>query len=452
MNIPQQMKLSVCLIVRNEEALLENCLKSVSQLADQLVVVDTGSTDKTLEIARSFNAEIYHFKWCDDFAAARNESIKYATGDWILWIDADERLSEASVPAFKKLLTPELKPVIYKLRIKNLKEDGLNYTWSDAHRLFTNKRGINFTGKIHEQISPSAKKLGALERSCTVILDHLGYSFTGQAKTDKQARNRNILESEVLANPNSAYSHYTLAHNYKVDGKLIEAEKHYRIALQLKQFDPSMEASLLNNYADTLFDLGRLGEVNPLINKSLKLKKRQNAAYFLRYRLAMASKKIDEAIEALAKVESVNRLIQSSGTEISTDIEIDQPTISKSLGDLYAQAEKWAEAAQSYKACMEVVKDNTSVLKNYFKVLERLEDWPTALDVLAKLIQLEGELPAYLNAIANILLRMGEYDASLQVYLRLVQLKPDDANAKRKIASIYAKLGQLDKANEWLTQ
>ena len=101
MNIPQQMKLSVCLIVRNEEALLENCLKSVSQLADQLVVVDTGSTDKTLEIARSFNAEIYHFKWCDDFAAARNESIKYATGDWILWIDADERLSEASVPAFK---------------------------------------------------------------------------------------------------------------------------------------------------------------------------------------------------------------------------------------------------------------------------------------------------------------------------------------------------------------
>jgi len=450
MSRARPMTLSVCLIVRNEEAMLEPCLASISQLTDQLIVVDTGSTDKTLEIARSYHAEIHHYTWCDDFAAARNESIKYATGDWVLWIDADERLAADSIQQLKKLLSHEPKPVIYKLRIKNLKEDGINYSWSDAHRLFTNHRGIEFSGKIHEQISPSARKIGALERPSAVILNHLGYSFTGTEKSKKQTRNRKILEAEVLENPNSAYSHYTLAHNYKVDGNLIEAEKHYKIAIELKQFDSSMEASLLNSYADTLFDLGRLDELEMLIKRSLKLQKRQIAAYFLQYRLAMASNNITEAIEALKQVESYNGQIQKQGTGISTDIEIDSATIWNSQGDLYTQLEAWTEAAQAYEKCLNVTVKNSGILKKYFKVLERLENWPEALDVLGKLVEREGETPTYLNAIATILVRMEEFEGALQVYLKLRQAIPEDAGLKRKIASVYAKLGMLDSAREWL--
>ena len=83
-------KISVCIIAKNEEKMLQQCLQSVKDIAYEIIVVDTGSTDKTVEIAKNFNAKIYHFEWQDDFALARNESLKYANGDFIFVIDADE--------------------------------------------------------------------------------------------------------------------------------------------------------------------------------------------------------------------------------------------------------------------------------------------------------------------------------------------------------------------------
>lgn len=450
MNTQKKNSLSVCLIVKNEEAYLAECLESIREIADQLVIVDTGSTDRTLDIARSFNAEIYHFDWVNDFSAARNESIKYARCDWVLWIDADERLTKESVPVLKKLLKFEKQPVIYTIRIKNLQEDKKNFTLSNAHRLFTNHRRIQFTGKIHEQISPSAKKVGADERPCAVVLDHLGYSITGDEKSRKQARNRKILEAEVEVGPKNAYAHFTLAHNYKVDGELELAEKHYKIALGLDQFDTKMKASLLNTYADALFDLGRIDEVAPLIDKSLKLQKRQNAAHFIRYKYLLKLNDLQGAIQALLTIQNQYADIQNHGSGISTDLEIDKTTIVKTLGDLYTQSGKWVEAAKCYEECLAAKDDSVNMLRNYFKVLERLEDWHAALDILGKLVQKEGELPPYINAIATILIRMGEFEAALQTYLRLNQIQPDDSQLKRKIASLYAKLGMEDQARQWL--
>ena len=88
-------RLSVCMIVKNEERFLGQCLASVKDIADELIVIDTGSTDRTVEIAREHGAQVGYFEWCNDFAAARNASIAPATGDWILFLDADEELSSA---------------------------------------------------------------------------------------------------------------------------------------------------------------------------------------------------------------------------------------------------------------------------------------------------------------------------------------------------------------------
>src|SRR5205823_1109121 len=85
-----KVQLSVCLIVKNEERFLAQSLKSVREIAQQIVVVDTGSTDRTVEIAKEFGAEVHSFTWCDDFSAARNVALEHATGDWVLALDADE--------------------------------------------------------------------------------------------------------------------------------------------------------------------------------------------------------------------------------------------------------------------------------------------------------------------------------------------------------------------------
>ncbi len=443
-------RLSVCLIVKNEEQFLGECLESIVGIADQLIVLDTGSTDRTIEIAESFQAEIHHFEWCEDFSAARNASIKYATENWILWLDADERLPANSQRKLVKLLKFEVKPVIYKVRIKNLKEDGINFTLSSAHRLFTNHRGIKFTGRIHEQVSPSAKKVGAAERNCQVMLDHLGYSFSGDQKAKKQARNRKILEEDVREHPESAYTHYTLAHNYKEDGNLTAAEKHYSKALELNQFDSSMQASLLNTYADTLIDLGRLEEARVLTNRSIKLHALQNAAYFLIYKMAKQEKKNAEAIQALQVIQGHQDHLSQSGSGISTDIEVKSSMIWKTLADLFTAEAKWVDAADAYKHCLAEAGPSGVLLKGYFKVLEKLQDWHPALEVLGELIKLEGEIPPYLHAIATILLRIEEYEAALQTFLRLDQIQPNDSTVRRKIASLYARAGELEQAEKWL--
>ena len=95
--------ISLCMIVKNEEKLHSSCLESVKIIVDQMVIVDTGSKDRTIQIAKNFGADVYQYPWCDNFSKARNESIKYATGDWILWMDADETLDPKSIPELKKI-------------------------------------------------------------------------------------------------------------------------------------------------------------------------------------------------------------------------------------------------------------------------------------------------------------------------------------------------------------
>src|SRR5436305_12332456 len=95
--------ISACLIVRNEQDNLPRCLNSLRGVVDDLIVVDTGSTDGTVEIAEQFGARVFHFPWCDDFAAARNESLSHVESDWIMWIDADDELVQSQPRALREL-------------------------------------------------------------------------------------------------------------------------------------------------------------------------------------------------------------------------------------------------------------------------------------------------------------------------------------------------------------
>ena len=98
------MNLTFCIIVKNEEKNLPRCLASVKNVVDEIVVLDTGSTDRTPEIAQEFGAKVHYFEWCNDFAAARNVSLKYVTGDWVLVLDADEYLSPKIAPHIRQAI------------------------------------------------------------------------------------------------------------------------------------------------------------------------------------------------------------------------------------------------------------------------------------------------------------------------------------------------------------
>ncbi|MFN3533586.1 MAG: glycosyltransferase family 2 protein, partial [Candidatus Brocadia sp.] len=105
--------LSACMIVKNEEKFLPQCLQSIKDAVDEVIIVDTGSTDKTVEIAKSFGARVYHHPWKNSFSEARNHSLSYATGDWILQIDADEALEQTDIPLLHKLIPADSYKAIF---------------------------------------------------------------------------------------------------------------------------------------------------------------------------------------------------------------------------------------------------------------------------------------------------------------------------------------------------
>ena len=179
----QTLSLTLCIIAKNEEKNIEQCIGSVKDIADEIIVVDTGSTDKTKDIARELGAKVFDFKWVDDFSAARNEALKHATKDWILVLDADETISKKDVAQLRQLLN-DAACLGYYFVIRTYTDDSKAAGWvsstGDAYpessrasgwfstrliRLFRNDSRIRFTGIIHETIGPSIREIGEVKES-----------------------------------------------------------------------------------------------------------------------------------------------------------------------------------------------------------------------------------------------------------------------------------------------
>ncbi|NOZ28628.1 MAG: tetratricopeptide repeat protein [Chloroflexi bacterium] len=194
--------ISVCMIVRDEEETLGRCLDSLGDLASQIVVVDTGSQDRTVEIARAYGAEVHYFEWIDDFSAARNESLRHARGEWILWLDADDELSPRAVAQIKYAVASGWADA-YTLRVVSHLPDGAQDIGFHT-RLFRNGLGIRFYGRIHESVYPDlvAKGLRSLDTDITVV--HHGYEEDPEVLKRKHARNLPYLEKELERHPDNA--------------------------------------------------------------------------------------------------------------------------------------------------------------------------------------------------------------------------------------------------------
>ncbi|MGD0058527.1 MAG: glycosyltransferase [Verrucomicrobiia bacterium] len=196
-------RLSVCLIVKNEESFLARCLGSVRDVASQIVVVDTGSADRTKEIAQQHGAELYDFPWNDDFSAARNAALEHVRGDWVLVLDADEELSADGRETLQREMRAD-KVLAYRLPIVDVgrEEDGCNY----VPRLFRNAPGLFFVGRIHEQVFSSVevrrKQWGMENKFSTATLIHHGYTAEVVADRNKLSRNLRLLEQAIEERPN----------------------------------------------------------------------------------------------------------------------------------------------------------------------------------------------------------------------------------------------------------
>jgi len=205
-------RISLCMIVRNEEQNLRRCLQSVTGAVDEIIVVDTGSTDSTCQVAREFGAVVEHFPWNDNFSDARNASLELATGDWILFLDADEELAEASKEVLRRLARDDTVEGYFVKIINYLGGEGWIEPCPDlVFRLFRNRRDYRFRGAIHEQIVDvilEKNKKARYQIAEDLVIYHYGYLDRQIQEKDKKNRNLALLRQELVQDPDNRLLRY----------------------------------------------------------------------------------------------------------------------------------------------------------------------------------------------------------------------------------------------------
>lgn len=251
---------SICIIAKNEEKYIARCLDSIKTFDCEIVVVDTGSTDRTKEIASKYTSKIFDFVWVDDFSAARNFSLSKATYDWILVLDCDEWVEEAKPDEFIELART-YPSYIGRLTRKNLttanSEHGI---YTDPVERFFNRRYYHYEGTIHEQVMPLTSQTPMLFYIPLTIF-HSGYIGSKEDEEAKRLRNMTMLERELAKNPNDPYLLFQMGQEYYCMDNWEKAAEYYSKVLSY-DLSPTLEYLRLTiqAYGSCLLSLGRIEE------------------------------------------------------------------------------------------------------------------------------------------------------------------------------------------------
>lgn len=269
-------KLSLCMIVRDEADTLERCLASVAPFVEEIVIVDTGSTDRTPAVAEGYGARIIHHRWQEDFSLARNTGLEHVTGDWVLWMDADEQLAQEDGPAMRERLTEEAGPILLVELINYYgasPPDPLRSHRHAHHRLFRNGLGLRFVHPIHEQLNVNEVN-ASLETPAMipVRIYHYGYMDDIRLAKGKSVRNLRMLQKQTTLPDYSPWIDYHLASEWLTATRYDEAiegiNRSIARFLDAGQLPPSLVYKL--KYA-ALLESGHADRIWPAVDLAILL-------------------------------------------------------------------------------------------------------------------------------------------------------------------------------------
>lgn len=294
--------LSLCMIVKNEEDNLKNCLSKVVAFVDEIIIVDTGSTDNTKAIVSEFTDRIYDFKWCNDFSKARNFSISKASMDWILVLDADEFVTDFfryNVDEF--INNPSNNNKVGRIhRINNMEDSsGDRKHIEKVNRLF-NRNSFHYEGIIHEQVVALDGKTYETQ-ILDITAEHVGYTTEVLRKTDKLKRNIDLLEEAVRSNLEDPYLYFQLGKSYYMLKDYKTSSLYFEKALSfMLDFRLEYVEDLVETYGYSLINSGRNSEALILEN-CLQVYSNLADFNFLMGLIYMNNAKFTQAVESFLK-------------------------------------------------------------------------------------------------------------------------------------------------------
>ncbi|MWV42304.1 glycosyltransferase [Paenibacillus sp. HJL G12] len=297
--------ISLCMIVRNEAANLARCLESIHKAVDQMIIVDTGSTDDTVQIAHRFGAQVLHVPWDGDFAKARNAGIELARNAWILFMDADEELETGDI-AELRLCAQHLEFEGFFLQVHNHVSNDIRSTTATVNpllRMFRRRPEHRFRGRIHEQIAASIieHRPAAKLHITNIKIHHYGYSSGMVASKNKIRRNMELLQLALEAEPEEPFHHYNMAVEYMRLNEHEPALHHIHQAKDLAAPEISYYHLLFKYESRCLFALGRAEEAIAACSSGLVQYPDYTDLYHLKGVISLAAGQLIEAEQAFLR-------------------------------------------------------------------------------------------------------------------------------------------------------
>ncbi|HUN29936.1 MAG TPA: glycosyltransferase [Alphaproteobacteria bacterium] len=439
------------MIVKDEEKFLPQALASVRDYVDEMIVCDTGSTDRTIEIARSYGATVIEDPWRNDFSWSRNKSIEMATKRWILFLDADEELTEDSRPALLALKNvPAYLTALY-VRIANRTDDyrGSGDVSHHVIRIFPNNERIRFYGPIHEYPALDGTSQSVEAVGSGVGLIHHGYVNTVVAERNKGQRNLEILLAATQADAENPYHWYNL-------GTTAYLNKDYELALSSltrmydlvgdtpRAFMPNGLALLGDLYCDHFNDPIK-GE--QMSRESLKRSPHYANAHMMLGKTLIAQKRFSEAREAFATA------IEDQAFAKQQFIVDDQVYIWKAqseMGSSYALEGDDAKALEWFERGLANAPNVEPLMINRAKAYERLKRFGEAYDAYKLVLETHQTAAAMLHLV-NFLLRMRRGPEAIEIVERFYsRLNPVEGCELLVSAAAVSERYELGKEEQFL--
>ena len=451
---------SLCIITKNEAKNLADCIGPLRELFKDIVVVDTGSTDKTRELARALGARVFEFPWVDSFAAARNETLRHALGRWIFWMDADDRIDPENVAKLKHLLDnlPDANVAYVMKCLCVARAPGETATVVDHVRLFRNDSRIRWKYRVHEQILGGVKSAGGRSEWSDVVIRHIGYTDPA-LRGRKLERDLRLLRLEVQEQPDDPFTLFNLGSHYHEVNKPAEALPHLRRSLDKSHPQDSIVRKLYATIAQCERALDRLPAAVTACAEGRQHYPDDAELLFLEGTLLHAQG------ERSAAIERFQRLLESSEGQhfASVDTGLRGYKARQNLAAIYMEQQRYSEAEAQLRTVL--IEEPAYLLANRVlgEVLVRKQDWSgveSHAESLGKLgMQGEIESAALLGrakierrefgaARFGLKLACERYPQSLPLWRLLAQAATSEAIHPRESEGALRRILELDPADE----
>ncbi|WP_051015878.1 tetratricopeptide repeat-containing glycosyltransferase family 2 protein [Melioribacter roseus] len=436
--------LTLSMIVKNEEKYLKDCLESVKNLVNEIVIVDTGSTDNTVSIAKEYNAKVYNFEWINDFSAARNYALSKSTGDWILYLDADERLEPGSIHELKKILNTVTKAgyfcTVKSIDSENERDHSIRYV-----RLFKNSPDIKFRGKVHEQITDSLVENGYQIQHSKIVINHIGYDVSKEEKEKKAKRNLELL-LEDYNQSKSSYSLFQLGQTYYILENNDKAKEIFSELIKKDDLDNALKAEAYAYLAQIEHSKFNSSDAEKLIDKAIELNPKQTYYYLFMSKVYLRQQNLYKAKIYAKKAMEANKSINNNELLNKQTIYVDNREIIYFGLFLSFRSQDSDSTEYFIKELYRIIKDEEANHKlQLIKLMECVLNGREINEEIADII--EKHLNKYnLDLLITVLEAQKNTDIKLRLFNYIHELYPKNTDAIKNIAQIYDQKGATAEA------